>query len=371
MVPSPAMPDAAADPTLARTGATGPPLHLEAVACPLCGGLEIDQLASMRDLALGIPGRFPLARCARCGLLHQNPRIRQDQIERAYPPDYPAHRRSPGLGRLWRKHGAAVRWRLIRRHGYRHLATGSGPGSGPLARAAAPLVAWWRRHEIDEAFPPWTGQGRLLDVGCASGVFLRQAAEAGWRVAGIEIDPEAATWARSVTPDIFVGDPTEAPFAPGSFDVVTSFHVVEHLMDPKGALRRMLGWLAPGGLLIVEVPNAGGMGSRVFGRYWSGLDFPRHLIHFTPATMTAMVERAGGRVQRALHLSKPLYIVRSVRHALADRRDLPSRAARALVSNGAGRRLLRRTCEALGPLGTATGRGEAVRYFIRPGVPRA
>jgi len=318
----------------------------------------------MPDFALGTPGRFPFARCAGCGLLHQNPRIRADQIERAYPPEYHAHGREPHLARLWKKHRAAVLWRLTRQRGYRHLETGA--GAGPIARLAAPLVAWWHRDAIDTTFPPWIGQGRLLDVGCATGVFLRQAAEAGWRVAGIEIDPEAAARARTVTPDIFCGDPADAPFPPGSFDVVTSFHVVEHLVDPARTLRQMLGWLAPRGLLIVEVPNAAGIGGRLFGRYWSGLDYPRHLVHFTPVTMAAMLERAGGRIVRAQHRSKPRYIVRSVRHLVDDHRDRASRALSAILARRAGRNLLRRVCAIAMPLGEIAGYGEAVRYFIQP-----
>src|SRR2546422_10790102 len=113
-----------------------------------------------------------------------------------------------------------------------------------------------------------------------------------------------------MTHDVFVGDPVEAPFAPGAFAVVTSFHVVEHLPRPLAALARMIGWLAPGGLLIVEEPNAGGAGGRLFGRYWSGLDFPRHLVHFTPATMTAMAGGAGRRGAAAPPRTKPRQLTR-------------------------------------------------------------
>ncbi len=350
-------------PTAGDPEAGAVPVALEPIACPLCGGREIEHLASMPDFVLGTPGLFPLSRCTVCGLLHQNPRMRSDQIERAYPPHYAAHGREPHLMRLWRKHRAAVLWRLTRRHGYRHLDVAS--SGSRLARLAAPLGAWWRRDAIDITFPPWIGRGRLLDVGCATGVFLRQASAAGWCVAGIEIDPEAAARARSVTPDIFCGDMAEAPFSPGSFDVITSFHVVEHLVDPVGALTRMIGWLAPGGLLIVEVPNVAGVGGQLFGRYWSGLDFPRHLVHFTPATMTATVAKAGGRVVRAQHQSKPRYIVRSVQHLVAARRDPASRALGALLARSAGRKLFRYACEAVMPLGQAVGYGEAVRYYIR------
>src|SRR5205814_1352458 len=164
-------------------------------------------------------------------------------------------------------------------------------------------------------------------------------------VSGIELDSVAAATARGVTPDVTVGDPAEITLPPASFDVVTAFHVVEHLPDPATALRNMLAWLAPGGLLIVEVPNVGGWGGATFGRFWSGLDFPRHLIHFTPATMRALVERCGGVVVDEWHWSKPRWIIRSARFALAARGTAPARAALAALDSRAGGGLVKLVLE--------------------------
>lgn len=309
-------------------------------------------------MALGVPGTFPLARCRGCGLLHQNPRVREDQLDRAYPDNYPAHARDAEMPRMLREAGPAVRWALATRLGYRHL---DASDAGPRDRT------WARLHgrKIRENFPPWIGAGRLLDVGCATGRFLHQMKAVGWRVSGVEIDPVAAGKARSVTPDVFVGDPVDAPFAAGAFDVVTSFHVVEHLPRPLPALERMLGWLAPDGLMIVEVPNVAGAGGRLFGRYWSGLDFPRHLVHFTPATMAAMVERAGGRVVATSHRTKPRYLTRSLRHWLRDQPGARHRLTLAALDSRLGRGAAKLALELVMPVNRPLGLGEAVRYFIR------
>ena len=333
-------------------------LELEPVPCPLCGGRDVATLGWLRDVALGVPGTFPLARCRGCGLLQQNPRVREDELERTYPDDYPPHARDAEMPRMLRHAGPAVRWALSTWLGYRHLEASH---AGPTARAWARL----HRRKIRENFPPWIGEGRLLDVGCATGRFLHQMKVVGWRVAGIEIDPVAAAKAKAVTPDVFVGDPVDAPFATGAFDVVTSFHVVEHLPRPLPALARMIGWLAPGGLLIVEVPNAGGAGGRLFGRYWIGLDFPRHLVHFTPATMRAMVERAGGRVVAASHRTKPRYLTRSLRHWLRDQRGARHRVTLAALDSRLGRGATKLALELVMPINRPLGLGEVVRYFIR------
>lgn len=332
--------------------------QLEAVPCPLCDAPDVRPRAWLRDVALGVPGEFALARCDACGLWQQNPRVCDAQLEQTYPDDYPRHAGMPELPKLLRETGPTVRWVLATRLGYAHLG---------VARPTATrrLAARLGERRIADAFPPWTGQGRLLDVGCATGKFLHAMAAVGWRVAGIELDAAAAAKARTVTPDLFAGDPLDAPFAPGSFDVVTSYHVVEHLPRPRATLRRILEWLAPGGLAIVEVPNVAGIGGRVFGRYWSGLDFPRHLIHFTPRTMSAMVERAGGRVVAVRHRTKPRWLIRSARHWLGDRRAPAARGALAALDSRVGGGLAKLALEALLPAARRAGLGEMTQYVIR------
>lgn len=332
-------------------------LALETVACPLCAGRACIALFRQRDLALGVPGEFTLSRCDDCGLLYQNPRVRADALDRAYPANYAAHVREPEPTRTLRDLRPAVHWLLARRLGYRHLDL---RGISPRDKARALLA----RRRILKAFPPWLGQGRLLDVGCASGKFLRQMREVGWSVAGIELDAEAAALARAVTPRIVVGDPATVTLPAASVDLVTAFHVLEHLPDPLGTLRNMLGWLAPGGLVIVEVPNVAGVGGVVFGRYWCGLDLPRHLVHFSPRTMTAMVERAGGRVLRVEHRTKPRYVIRSMMRWLEERSDPLSRLGRRLVAHRVGRGLVKIGLELAMPLARPLRRGEAVRYFV-------
>jgi hypothetical protein len=96
-----------------------------------------------------------------------------------------------------------------------------------------------------------------------------------------------------------------------------------------------------------------------------GLDFPRHLVHFTPETMTAMVERAGGRVVGLSHRTKPRYVTRSLRHRLRDRPGTASRGALAALDSRVGGGVVKLALEILMPIGRRLGYGEAVRYFIR------
>lgn len=330
-------------------------LPVEAVRCPLCGGERAARLFAQRDLALGVPGLYAVTRCEACDLIYQNPRVRTDRLGDTYPQEYAAHTREPELSRTVRRFDPEVRFTLARRLGYRHLAIDD-------VSVRDRLSAVLRAKRIRKAFPPWVGQGRLLDVGCASGKFLRQMGAVGWTLSGIEYDAEAAEKAGKTGARVFVGDPADAPFPDASFDLVTAFHSLEHMPDPLGAMARMVRWLAPGGLAIVEVPNAGGLGAVLFGSYWSGFDLPRHLVHFTPTTMRALVTRAGGTIDRAEHKSKARYFLRSLRHRLSDGRGGPLAT---LLDSRVGGGVVKLGVELLSPVGEWARRGEAVRYFIR------
>src|SRR5205085_2090289 len=133
-------------PVRARAGGMTAALELETIACPLCGATRATELCVERDLALGVPGRFPLARCEACGLLYQNPRVRRDQLDRMYPDDYPPHARDADLGRAVRDRSPAVRWLLAGTLGYAHVETRDG---GTPDRLRARL----RRRRVRKNFP--------------------------------------------------------------------------------------------------------------------------------------------------------------------------------------------------------------------------
>jgi SAM-dependent methyltransferase len=204
-------------------------------------------------------------------------------------------------------------------------------------------------------------------VGCGSGGALGVAQALGWHVAGVEVDEAAAKKARRFSERVHVGDLLGARFEAGEFDVVTALHVLEHVPDPVGAVRRMLEWLAPDGLLIVEVPNAGGLGASLFGRAWSGLELPRHLSHFTPATLERVVGQAGGRVVWCWHQAKPRYYLWSLGFWLRDRGLAgPARVAEWRPVYGALKLFLELTL----PVARWVGRGEVIRVGVERAAPQ-
>jgi SAM-dependent methyltransferase len=158
--------------------------------------------------------------------------------------------------------------------------------------------------------------GRLLDVGSGKGAFLAAARDAGWDVLGVESAPDAAEAARAnFGVDVIVGD-FLAMRPLGTFDVVTMWHVLEHVTDPMGALERAAVSLKPGGRLVVSVPNSKSLQAHIGGEDWFHLDLPRHLFHFTPRSLTTLVERAGFRVATIGYFYPQMEIIGLVQTAL-------------------------------------------------------
>src|SRR5262249_32152577 len=92
------------------------------------------------------------------------------------------------------------------------------------------------------------------------------------------------------------GSLCESPISAGSCSIVTLFHVLEHVPDPAEFLGAAGAIVAPGGSLVVQVPNARCLQAALLGRRWAGYDVPRHLVNFTPALLRRVVDSAGFRV---------------------------------------------------------------------------
>jgi 2-polyprenyl-3-methyl-5-hydroxy-6-metoxy-1,4-benzoquinol methylase len=138
-------------------------------------------------------------------------------------------------------------------------------------------------------------RGKLLDVGCATGYFLN-AARLYFETCGVEPSRWAADYARErLRLEVHQGVLEEVSLAPASFDVVTLNDVIEHLVDPAAALARLGALLRPGGLIYLVTPNIESVSARLLRGYWWGLR-PAHLYYFSPATLTAMLEKNGFQV---------------------------------------------------------------------------
>jgi 2-polyprenyl-3-methyl-5-hydroxy-6-metoxy-1,4-benzoquinol methylase len=148
------------------------------------------------------------------------------------------------------------------------------------------------------------GSARLLDVGSAYGFLLVAARRLGYTPMGVEPSQAAAAHARRTYElSIFGGRVEEAPFEEGSFDVITLADVIEHLSDPAAVIRRVHGWLRPGGRLLILTPDLGSLAARLLGRHWWAL-LDDHYVYFSRRTLSRFLDRHGFVTERLQSLGR-------------------------------------------------------------------
>lgn len=185
------------------------------------------------------------------------------------------------------------------------------------------------------------GPGTLLDVGCGRGNLLELFQRRGWGVLGTQLSRTATAAARRRGVEVLCGELPEMELPAASFDVVTFYHVLEHLDRPESYLRKAAELLRTGGLLVVEAPNFGSPGFRVLGSRNFCLDHPHHLVFFTPASLGALLRRTGFAVEGLSHFSLEYSPYTTLQNLLNLLPGEPSRLYRSFMGNAEGRRLRR------------------------------
>ncbi len=218
--------------------------------CPVCGGILRQAIAGIRDPQTG--HLFDLFRCSRCELGVTVPA--PDDLGLYYGERYYGSR-----------HGITQGYCLRRRTRLLEQATAGGP------------------------------KGTLVDIGCGDGSFLLEARRTGWIVLGTEVNERIPLPGLEIRGSIGALGP-RAPFG-----CITLWHSLEHLGNPAASLAELAAMLAPGGTLLVAVPDSRGWQARLFGRHWLHLDVPRHLYHFSLTSLRTALGRAGLTVTSVQH----------------------------------------------------------------------
>lgn len=199
-----------------------------------------------------------------------------------------------------------------------------------------------------------TPGGRYLDIGCGLGTSVAAMARLGMDARGVEPSPIAAKKATDAgRRSVFCGTLEEARFEDGLFDCISMFHVLEHVHDPSSLLAECRRVLAPGGELVVAVPNYDSIVRRIVGSTWGGLDLPRHLHQFRMSSLERVADRAGLKITGWETESQAVHVESALSRWLRKRMFLP---ARLTLASGITRPFARY----LAALGNRSGRGEAI-----------
>ena len=148
--------------------------------------------------------------------------------------------------------------------------------------------------EYDEYVKKHRSSGSLLDIGCGNGEFAERMLKKGWNVQCVEKSIVAAKRAekRIGRGKIKVGEVTEVEIK-SSFNIITAWHVLEHVPNPFEFVQKIGLWLKPKGKFIFEVPNADSFNLWLFRQYYSWLMVPEHIFYYNPQSIVKLLDLAG------------------------------------------------------------------------------
>ncbi len=139
----------------------------------------------------------------------------------------------------------------------------------------------------------FSGQGRLLDIGCSNGSFLHTARATGWEVFGIELEKSSWEIAKRHDLDVYNGELLDRAFPDNYFVAITMWQVIEHLADPRALLAEIHRILRPGGILAVSTPNIRSIGWYLLRENWGVIEPKVHLNLFTPRSLELLLRATG------------------------------------------------------------------------------
>jgi len=253
--------------------------QMEAPPCPLCGETSAHEvLQAVDDWVPEGPARglkFSVLCCDACRGCYTSPRYREAFKYIPFQGNYPFYLRARDT-------------------------------SQSLDEAAArPYHS--RAASLTNAHP---APGRLLDLGMGDGVFLALMQTKGWRVSGMDTEPDVIEFARTTLKleSCSAGDAERDPLPSGAFNAITLWGLLQLIYRPQALLEKLRGSIVPGGVLGIGVSNFSGMGARVFRAHWKGLGVPRHLVHFEAESLRRLVERSGYEVL-SLTFESPYWLI--------------------------------------------------------------
>ncbi len=255
---------------------------------PYCLSQDLVFLFKSPDRLTNLPGEFSLCRCEKCGLVFQNPRVKEEDIGLYYtdklgyynPPAEQTKQTIKTKAKNFLKNQT-----LVNHFNY------------PLAKKSFLLFCLslpFRRWLKVAGFPKFKSNGSILDIGCSHGEFLEEMKNFGWQVRGIEMDEKSAVFAKEKRNlEVSVGRVENCHFEKEEFDAITMRMVLEHLYNPFDVLKIITSWLKKEGELIFSIPYFDGFEFEWFKNYCYALHLPNHITFFNKKVLKKVLQENG------------------------------------------------------------------------------
>lgn len=163
----------------------------------------------------------------------------------------------------------------------------------------------WKLNLVNAATSP--RQKKILDYGCGTGEFLKKCKDDQWQVSGVEPSPSARQQSSLLTGAVIAEKIQE--LQEKDFNVITLWHVLEHVSDPNAIIHEIKQKLTKDGTIFIAVPNYRSWDGSHYKEFWAGYDVPRHLWHFSQQTMKALLEKNSLKLNRIIPMKLDSFYV--------------------------------------------------------------
>ena len=229
--------------------------------CPWCGSENAQIHLELKDLFL-TQEPFKILECKECGLLFTTPRPNKDEIGRYYKSEeYYSHQENK-------------------------------EGFIPKVYEKVKSVNLKNKYGIATE---GKGKGKALDIGCGVGDFLHTMEQHGWDCTGVEPSEDAKVIAKKRIKGQLLSSEEQENLPDSSFDIITMWHVLEHVDDIRWQIQQLHRLCKPGGRIIIALPNYKSYDGQYYKAEWAAYDVPRHLNHFNKETLIKILEESGLR----------------------------------------------------------------------------
>jgi 2-polyprenyl-3-methyl-5-hydroxy-6-metoxy-1,4-benzoquinol methylase len=234
--------------------------------CPVCQESTFNDFLQVQDYTVS-QKKFEIVSCSNCGFKFTNPRPDQNEIGEYYKAEsYISH---------------------------------TNTSKGLISKIYHTVRTFTLKNKLNLINSLYPQKGKLLDVGCGTGMFLNVCREDGWKVNGIEPD----TGARQIAEEInkaTIKTEILSSFKNEQFDIITMWHVLEHVHLLNDTIDWLSERLSKEGSLIIAVPNHESKDAAIYGKQWAAYDVPRHLYHFSQKSINQLFEQKGFQLEKTL-----------------------------------------------------------------------
>lgn len=254
--------------------------------CNLCGSINTKIILESTDRFFHFKDKFYIHKCVDCGLLYTVPQLKGEELEKHYPMSYPPY--------LPKK----------------------------INQKRNKILEFVKKSVNDRQyyFPPRANIGKVLEIGCSTGLFLKELEGRGFDVMGVEFNKEAVLYATSkLNLSVQRGDFLLTDVPDIHFDFVIGLMVLEHFSNPMEALKKIHQSLKKEGLFIFNIPNTGSIERKIFKERWFAYEIPRHLYHFNVNTIKSYLTKTGFSLDKIYYQKVPNNLIWSLRYVFEDK----------------------------------------------------